>query len=108
MKALLVFVLLSGMIPTKEYQSVKRSDEVVTSLHDLEREAFRILDTKCNVCHRKKNPFMVFSLKNMKKRSRKIYRQVFVERRMPKGDEIRLTKDEYNTLEKWLSTQNLP
>lgn len=73
----------------------------------LKKEAFLILDTKCNVCHRKQNPFMVFKEKNMSKRAKKIYQMVFVERRMPKGDEIRLTNEEYNTLEKWLFTQQI-
>jgi len=73
----------------------------------LKQEAFEILDTKCNVCHRKRNPFMVFSLKNIEKRAPKIYKQVFVERRMPKGDDNRLNNEEYNKLEKWLSTQKI-
>ena len=32
---------------------------------------------------------------------------VFAERRMPKGNEIRLTYEEYATLEKWLFTQEI-
>jgi len=50
---------------------------------------------------------MVFSLKNIEKRAPKIYKQVFVERRMPKGDDNRLNNEEYNKLEKWLSTQKI-
>lgn len=66
-----------------------------------------MLDTKCNVCHRKQNPFMVFKEKNMEKRAPKIYQQVFIERRMPKGNETRLTPVEFTTLEKWLSTEQI-
>jgi uncharacterized membrane protein len=73
----------------------------------LKSEVFKILDSKCNVCHRKKNPFMVFNEKNMVKRAKKIHKMVFVERRMPKGDEIRLSNEEYNTIEQWLFTQNI-
>ena len=73
----------------------------------LQKAAFEILDAKCNVCHRKQNPFMVFKEKNISKRAKKIYRMVFAERRMPKGNEIRLTYEEYATLEKWLFTQEI-
>jgi uncharacterized membrane protein len=74
---------------------------------NLEREALEILETKCNVCHKKQNPFMVFKEKNMSKRAKKIYQMVFIERKMPKGNEIRLTNEEYLTLEKWLKTQDI-
>jgi len=73
----------------------------------LKKQAFKILDTKCNVCHRKQNPLMVFKEKNMSKRAKKIYKMVFLERKMPKGNDIRLTNEEYTTLEKWLFTQEI-
>ena len=76
-------------------------------LEDLQQEAFQILNEKCNVCHRKKNPFMVFNQKNMKKRADRIFQAVFVEQRMPKGEDIRLSKEEYATLKSWLNTQNI-
>ncbi len=50
---------------------------------------------------------MVFKEKNMSKRAPKIYQVVFVERRMPKGNEVRLTDEEYSKLKKWLLTQNI-
>ncbi|MEO0468678.1 MAG: hypothetical protein AAF206_03585 [Bacteroidota bacterium] len=68
----------------------------------LKEAAFQVLNTKCNVCHRKKNPFMVFKLKNMEKRAERIYQAVFVSRRMPKGDDIQLTENEYTSLRQWL------
>lgn len=73
----------------------------------LKNKALRILEDKCNVCHRRQNPLMLFKDKNMEKRAIKIYNMVFVERRMPKGDEIRLTFAEYQILEEWLFTQNI-
>ena len=79
----------------------------VASNDALKKAAFNVLETKCNVCHRKQNPFMIFKEKNMEKRAPKIYQMVFVERKMPKGDEIRLTNEEYTTLEKWLFTQEI-
>lgn len=73
----------------------------------LKQAAFDILKTKCNVCHRKKNPFKIFSLKNMDKHAPKIYKQVFVYQRMPKGNEIKLTPEEYQTLKNWLTSKNI-
>ncbi len=83
-----------------------QSSEIIQEDHSLlldsdsglKKDAFEILDTKCNVCHQKQNPFMVFNLKNMEKRAPKIYKMVFIERRMPKGNEIRIANEEYSTL----------
>ena len=69
---------------------------------NLKQQAYEVLTSKCNVCHKKQNPFKVFSLKNMEKHAKKIHHQVFVLKRMPKGDDIKLTEEEYQTLEKWL------
>ncbi len=72
----------------------------------LKQAALDVLQTKCNICHRKQNPFKVFSEKNMVKHASKIHKQVFVKQRMPKGD-IKLTTAEYSTLKEWLSTQTI-
>jgi len=96
---------------TTSYPKIKafsgEHSRVIQLNQELEKEAFEILEAKCNVCHRKQNPFMVFNLKNMAKRAHKIHKQVFIERRMPKGDEISLSTEEYSTLEKWLVKQNI-
>nr|WKN39933.1 hypothetical protein K4G66_14665 [Tunicatimonas sp. TK19036] len=73
----------------------------------LKQAALEVLQTKCNVCHKKKNPRRVFTLDNMSDLAPRIYKQVFVKQRMPKGKETQLTREEYNTLEKWLLTENL-
>lgn len=78
-----------------------------TPLNEVKVRAFEVLDTRCNVCHRKQNPFKVFSLKNMDKHAPKIYEQVFVKGRMPKGDSTPLTSDETRRLATWLATHNL-
>ena len=72
----------------------------------LKQAALSVLQTKCNVCHRKQNPFKVFSVKNMEKHASKIHKQVFVKQRMPKGD-IKLTTEEYSKLKEWLLTQTI-
>ena len=64
----------------------------------LKQAACEVLKTKCNVCHRKKNPFRIFSLKNMDRHAPRIYKQVFIFKRMPKGDQIKLTDEDDQTL----------
>ena len=73
----------------------------------LQKAAFEILNQKCNGCHRRRNPWMIFNEKNMVKRAPKIYDRVFVQRTMPKGDEVRLSVEEAATLKKWLFTQKI-
>lgn len=73
----------------------------------LKQAAFEVLKTKCNVCHRKKNPFRIFSLKNMDRHAPRIYKQVFIFKRMPKGDQIKLTDEDYQTLKHWLKSKNI-
>lgn len=104
MKVTLALFTLMGFLLFEEPLSF---NEVTVSQHSevLRSKAFKILDSKCNICHRKQNPFMVFSLKNMEKRAGKIYTQVYVKKRMPKGKEIKLTQGEYSVLENWLNTQ---
>ncbi len=82
--------------------SEKRIDDKLDADAELEEVAFQILKTKCNVCHRKRNRFKIFSRKNRNKHALKIYKQVFVYRRMPKGNKIKLTEEEYQTLKNWL------
>tara|TARA_B100000780_G_C21095833_1_gene441953 strand:+ start:179 stop:526 length:348 start_codon:yes stop_codon:yes gene_type:complete len=70
--------------------------------NDFKKEAFNILNNKCNSCHRKQNPFMIFTEKNMDKRAHKIKKQVFELKRMPKEEGTPLTQDEYQTLSNWI------
>jgi uncharacterized membrane protein len=74
---------------------------------DIRTNALIILRTKCNVCHYKQNPGKVFTLANMDKFAPKIYKQVFVKRRMPKGNATKLTQEEEQTLMVWLQSQPL-
>lgn len=74
---------------------------------ELDAAALLVLQTKCNQCHRKKSPMMIFKEKNMARRAGKIYQQVFVLRRMPMKEAPALSEDEYDTLKRWLLTQKL-
>jgi len=67
-------------------------------------EAFEILKNKCNVCHVKENPSKVFTIDNMDRYNKRIKRQVFLFKRMPKGNKIKLSKEEKETLKHWIKT----
>lgn len=71
----------------------------------LKKKALIVLQTKCNVCHQKQNPRKVFTGENVDALAPKIYKQVFVKRRMPRGNEIKLTVSEEATLLNWLKTR---
>lgn len=88
-------------------ESVNAEHKVLLNDPVLKKEAFHILKSKCNSCHRRKNPFKIFSLKNMDKHAKKIHKQVFVYRRMPKGDDVKLTDEEYLKLKNWLNSKNI-
>jgi len=72
----------------------------------LQQRAHDILVKKCNVCHQIKNPKKVFTKENMVDLAPKIYRQVFVWKRMPKGNRITLTDEEKRTLNNWIKSIN--
>lgn len=68
---------------------------------DLKEEAFKILESKCNACHQVEKR-KVFTLENMESQAKKIHKQVFVKKKMPKGDLFKLTQEESDLLKKWL------
>ncbi len=71
---------------------------------DKKAAALAVLRTKCNVCHKVQNRKKVFTPDNMNTLASKINEQVFIKKRMPRGKKIKLTQEEYNTLETWLHT----
>lgn len=90
--------------------SVQKKTTAVSAQHisvDLKADALEILQQKCNVCHRKKNRKKVFTEDNMSALAPKIYKQVFIKQRMPKGNKIKLTTEEYTLLRNWLYTEDL-
>ena len=103
MKSVIVAFILSGFFLLEGHPVPQISSS--ESAENLKTKAYQILDNKCNVCHRKQNPFMVFSEKNMDKRASKIYQQVIIKNRRPKGNEIKLTSEEYSLLKNWLDSQ---
>lgn len=87
--------------PKPHYALEKESNDELKAL------AFEVLKRKCNACHRKQNPFFIFNIKNMDRRAAKIQRMVYVEKRMPKGDDYNLTDEESHILKRWLNSKNL-
>lgn len=101
MTSILTFQVLVS--EPQNYRAYSLSNVVINE-NPIKEKALKILQNKCNVCHKKKNPFMVFKLKNMDKRSNKIYNQVFIKKRMPKGNKITLTTGESQELLTWLNS----
>ncbi len=105
---LLLTILFSGFIAPPSPKAPAFGTLPADIAPELKAEVFQLLDAKCNVCHRKKNPFRVFSLKNMERNAKRIHQQVFVYKRMPKGNSVKLADEDYQLLKQWLKTQNLP
>ena len=110
MKTLILLSIVSSayLLPYPQEGKLAKIKHSEFNTHlDPKLSAFKILETKCNACHRTKNPRKVFTLDNMNLLGPKIHKQVFVKRRMPKGKEIRMTQNEYDLLENWLLTLNI-
>jgi uncharacterized membrane protein len=64
--------------------------------------ALKILEEKCNTCHLIEKPESIFTVENMDLYSKKINRQVFIFKIMPKGEEVKLDEQEKEALKSWL------
>lgn len=70
------------------------------------RNAFTILQNKCNTCHANKKRLVLFSLSNMDSLKFQINHQVFVTKKMPKGSKNQLSEAEEQDLRNWLEALN--
>lgn len=104
---MLLGVVIVTAFNAQEGQIPVQSTHLLIEVAGLKSEALKVLITKCNVCHETKNPRRVFTSNNISELAPKIYKQVFIKERMPKGNEIRLTDEEYDTLKRWLLTLNI-
>ena len=97
---------IAFLIGLSTFVSIPKSDSTKVHSSSIEQnEAYKVLTQKCNVCHSDKNPSKIFTLENMNGLARKINRQVFVWKRMPKGKEISLSNQEKETLKNWLNIE---
>jgi len=104
-KSLFLYITISLFIShnsdssTQYYQPSASSEQGLNA----KGEAYTVLNNKCNSCHKKKNRKRIFTLNNMDKMSKDIYKQVFIKKRMPKGKAAKLTQEEYRALLTWIS-----
>jgi uncharacterized membrane protein len=96
---ILVASLLAGM-PTQVHSQTPVSGAEAPVKDD----ALKVLNEKCNVCHRRQNPRKVFTDTNMDELAPAIYKQVFIKKRMPRGNTIKLTEADEKALKDWLKT----
>ncbi len=88
-------------LPSTYIPAASNIDPLIDSL---KTNAFKILTTKCNTCHVKRNRRRVFTLKNMNPWVDDIHTQVFIKKRMPKGRKNKLTNKEYQHLRRWIAS----
>ena len=69
------------------------------------KAAFEILENHCNECHKDKKKKYIFTEENMTSFATKIHQQVYVKKKMPKGELFPLSVKEEATLLKWLETE---
>jgi uncharacterized membrane protein len=105
MKGLLVVVLMYGFHPAPA--NVHPGPVAGRKGDSVKDQALTILQGKCNVCHERQNPGKVFTTANMETHAPKIYKQVFVKQRMPRGNTIKLSQEEKDTLLRWLEMQGV-
>lgn len=112
-KLIIVLITTLSFQSKDDFQSIeaygKQNELPVSTAPSMftKENALQILDNKCNVCHRKRNKKRVFTSENMDTWANDIYKQVFIRKRMPKGNKIKLTAKEYQELLTWItSTKN--
>ena len=106
---LLTYTALSlVVVKPPENERFLQLKELAYSTHSAAKtKAFKILQKKCNVCHISRNRKKVFELDNMDALAPKIYTQVFIKKRMPKGNKIILTNQESIAIKQWLDSINI-
>lgn len=102
MKYTILILFMIGSQLTNEGRSVDPNLQTSTDMETV----YNILNTKCNSCHKEKNPSKVFTVENMNGFAKRINKQVFVWKRMPKGNKIKLTNQEKAILKNWINTIN--
>ena len=97
---ILLFMLKSTLEKVRDFD-VKSLDRMVQT--GLQKQAFTVLEERCNVCHVNKRRTDVFTLENMDSLAVDINEQVFIKRKMPKGRKIKLIESETELLKLWLA-----
>ena len=97
--ALLMFL---EPVSSQELFQGTSSHATVFEQDSFKKNAFKVLDEKCNVCHVSRKRVQNFTLQNMDSLASQINTQVFIKEKMPKGNKVVLSKSEMETLKLWL------
>ena len=101
---MILIILISSLLagtPARVH-SQTRENRTEAPVRD---NALKVLNEKCNICHRRQNPRKVFTDTNMDELAPAIYKQVFVKKRMPRGNTIKLSETDQKALMDWITTQ---
>ena len=82
--------------------------EPISQKEELKKEAYLILNAKCNFCHTQKKNRVIFTLENMDSLSTSIELQVFINKKMPKGRKNKLTLVDEAKLKRWIESLKIP
>jgi len=102
MKKKLIIVCMAILVSTGVATAAHPNPATRQKDEGIKDRALVVLQSKCNVCHQRQNPGKVFTVDNMETHAPKIYKQVFVKQRMPRGNTIKLSQDDKDTLLRWL------
>ncbi|WP_405416014.1 hypothetical protein [Maribacter sp. Asnod1-A12] len=94
-----IVIVISNFIfipSSKELQVIGNQTKTV------KKEAYLVLNTKCNFCHSVKKNRTIFSLENMDGLAKAIEFQVFTKKKMPKGRKNKLSSLEETQLLNWI------
>jgi len=105
MKQIIILLTIIFFAVLSEAESIASTATISDTSSPAKQEAYAVLQAQCNTCHRTQNPTKVFTTENMNGFAKKIKRQVFVWKRMPKGNENKLTEKEKEILKTWLDHQ---
>jgi len=106
MKQILIIIIAAYFsVITDIISTTKLKPNYTIPISIPKQEAFTVLEIQCNTCHRDQNPSKVFTPDNMNGFAKKIKRQVFVWKRMPKGKNNNLSEEEKQILKTWLNHQ---
>jgi uncharacterized membrane protein len=100
--AILFFTIYIVNSPIQHQEDLLYKNIIVTSE---KKAALTILQNHCNECHQHKKKKYVFTEDNMTSFATKIHQQVFVKKKMPKGNNFLLSKKDETILLEWLTTE---
>ena len=104
MKTFLIILLLFSALVFCQGLHSNAAPAAINELSE-KQKALIVLKKKCNACHLKDKPTIVFALSNMNRYAKKIKKQVFIRKKMPKGNKHNLTAKEKQDLKTWVYKQ---